>query len=49
VLVKGTLPYDEVLAKIKKTGKEVCRAIPYVNLRILLIVLQQVRSGTTLV
>ncbi|TEB36351.1 hypothetical protein FA13DRAFT_1623955 [Coprinellus micaceus] len=24
VIVKGTLPYDEVLEKIKKTGKEVC-------------------------
>ncbi|KAF8163331.1 hypothetical protein B0H34DRAFT_695043 [Crassisporium funariophilum] len=23
VIVKGTLPYDDVLAKIKKTGKEV--------------------------
>lgn len=23
VLVKGTLPYDDVLARIKKTGKEV--------------------------
>ncbi|KAF8609845.1 copper chaperone taha [Ceratobasidium sp. AG-I] len=23
VLVKGTIPYDDVLAKIKKTGKEV--------------------------
>ncbi|KAL1744871.1 hypothetical protein HDZ31DRAFT_63676 [Schizophyllum fasciatum] len=23
VIVKGTLPYDEVLAKIQKTGKEV--------------------------
>lgn len=24
VLVKATLPYDDVLARIKKTGKEVC-------------------------
>ncbi|PPQ83342.1 hypothetical protein CVT25_003981 [Psilocybe cyanescens] len=23
VIVKGTLPYDDVLARIKKTGKEV--------------------------
>ena len=23
VIVKGTIPYDDVLAKIKKTGKEV--------------------------
>ncbi|TRM63679.1 hypothetical protein BD626DRAFT_495054 [Schizophyllum amplum] len=23
VIVKGTMPYDDVLAKIKKTGKEV--------------------------
>ena len=22
--MKGTLPYDDVLARIKKTGKEVC-------------------------
>jgi hypothetical protein len=31
VLVKGSIPYDDILAKIKKTGKEVstlsvCRA-----------------------
>lgn len=25
VVVSGTIPYDDVLAKIKKTGKEVCR------------------------
>ena len=24
VLVTGTLPYDDVLTRIKKTGKEVC-------------------------
>ena len=26
VIVKGTLPYDDVLEKIKKTGKEVRRS-----------------------
>jgi len=24
VVVKGTIPYEDVLARIKKTGKEVC-------------------------
>lgn len=24
VIVKGTIPYDTLLEKIKKTGKEVC-------------------------
>ncbi|KAF8077915.1 hypothetical protein FPV67DRAFT_1405008 [Lyophyllum atratum] len=25
VIVKSTLPYEDILARIKKTGKEVCR------------------------
>ncbi len=24
VIVKGTIPYDDLLARIKKTGQEVC-------------------------
>ena len=30
VIVKGTVPYDDVLEKIKKTGKEVRRTVHHV-------------------
>ncbi|KAJ7221554.1 hypothetical protein GGX14DRAFT_353344, partial [Mycena pura] len=29
VLVRGSIPYDNLLEKLKKTGKEVRRSLPY--------------------
>lgn len=52
VIVKGTVPYEDVLAKIKKTGKEV-RDYPSTSPRPIsltdseLCAPTQVRSGTT--
>jgi copper chaperone len=50
VLVTGTIPYDELLEKIKKTGKEVCVASYLISRNEAhpeaLVV--QVRSGETL-
>lgn len=44
VNVTGTIPYDDLLAKIKKTGKEVCgHAAPFGVVELLN--LSQVRSG----
>ncbi len=43
VTVKGTAPYDDVLERIKKTGKEVSMEI--ISEKLFLIDLRQVRSG----
>lgn len=44
VNVTGTIPYDDLLAKIKKTGKEVCGHAASFGV-IELLNLSQVRSG----
>lgn len=49
VLVTGTIPYNDLLEKIKKTGKEVCRPPRSLGMQITQRQLSpQVRSGVTL-
>lgn len=45
VIVKGSLPYEDVLAKIKKTGKEVCGIMMFVLAYTGADRVEQVRSG----
>ena len=47
--MKGSIAYDDLLARIRKTGKEVCCWIPSLMTQIRADELAQVRSGEEVV